>query len=65
MQLFFICAEVVIGLERTEYSVDEDAGTVSICARVFSGSIETGRNIDVIFTSGNPGTATRMSKPLT
>ena len=55
----------MIGLERTEYSVDEDEGLLRICARVLSGSIETGRNIDIIFTSGDPGTATRMSKALT
>ena len=53
-----VFVEVVIGLEMTEYTVGEQEENVTVCAIVMSGTID--RDVEVTFTSGNPGTATSM-----
>ena len=51
-------AEVVIGLEMVEYFVGEEQGFLEVCAFIMSGGLE--RDVEVRFTSGDPGTATSM-----
>lgn len=55
----FLCTEVVIGFERTTFTVDEDDDVVRVCARVLDGRIA--KDVEVTFTSGDPGTATGKS----
>ncbi len=45
--IFCPCAEVRIGLEETEFTVDEGEVIVQVCARILSGSL--GRDADVTF----------------
>ena len=49
-----VCAEVVIGFERTMVTTSENAGTAELCAVIRMGSLE--RSVDITFST-QPGTA--------
>jgi hypothetical protein len=49
-------SEIVIGFEETIYRVNESAGTQLVCVALIRGNIA--KQVDVLFTSGDPGTAT-------
>ena len=53
-----LSAEIVVGLERTEYTVNEGEGPVRVCTILMEGTIS--RPFTVLFSADDPGTATRM-----
>lgn len=54
--MVFVDFAVVIGFSQTEYSVDEDAGTVELFVSVLDGAIPAGETRVVMLTT-NDGTA--------
>ena len=42
--MIFVNSAVVIGFSETEYSVDEDAGTVELIVSVLDGAIPAGED---------------------
>ena len=53
-----MCTVIVIGLEMTQYTADESDDSVRVCTLLQSGTIDEDVTIPILFTSGDPGTAT-------